>query len=71
MKVFGLTVEIYSNDKINVEANNFSATTLNSLLEKKKKMLLKSSCLVGISYWSFSPLGVETGLTNSGKRAIF
>ena len=70
MKVFGLTVEIYSNDKINVEANNFSATTLNSLLGKKK-MLLKSSCLVGISYWSFSPLGVETGLTNSGKRAIF
>ena len=35
MKVFGLTVEIYSNDKINVEANNFSATTLNSLLGKK------------------------------------
>ena len=65
MKVFSPTVEIYSKDKINVEANNFSATTLNSLLEKKK-MLLKSSCLVGISYWSFSPLGVETGLTNSG-----
>ena len=38
MKVFGLTVEIYSNDKINVEANNFSATTLNSLLEKKKNV---------------------------------
>ena len=66
MKVFSVTVEIYSNDKINVEANSFSATTLNSLLEKKQ--LLKSSCLIGIFYWSFSPLGVETEWLIQGKK---